>query len=112
MKPDLHNPYGYKICYKEKGSKELVTTFIVHGYKKAKFIKEMYVKSTPVYTYLKEKKLKNRRGLSFLSLEKKSKIGFGVSVLSDKYFFKNVKKHMQICFTFRTMLCIIYVKQN
>ena len=58
MKPDLHNPYGYKICYKEKGSKELVTTFMVHSYKKAKYIKEMYAKLRPVYTYPNEKPLK------------------------------------------------------
>ena len=42
MKPDLHNPYGYKVCYREHRSKTIVRYFIVHGYKKAVDMKQFY----------------------------------------------------------------------
>ena len=58
MKPDLHNPYGYKICYKEKGSKEPTLVFKVYSFRRAKSIKETFTKLTPVYTYPDEKPLK------------------------------------------------------
>ena len=44
MKPILDNPYGYKICYQEKGSKFLVEKFYTHSYRRAVAIKNMYLK--------------------------------------------------------------------
>ena len=45
MKPDLHNPYGYKICYSEKGHKqEQITHFMTHSYRKALEVKLYYIR--------------------------------------------------------------------
>ena len=35
MKPNLHNPYGYKVCYKEKGCKNYIRRFITRTYREA-----------------------------------------------------------------------------
>lgn len=44
MKPDLRNPYGYKICYTTKRLKSLyITRFKAHSYKRAMTIKGEYV---------------------------------------------------------------------
>ena len=40
MKPNLHNPYGYKVCYKEKGCKSYIRRFITRTYREAKKMKE------------------------------------------------------------------------
>lgn len=44
MKPNLHNPYGYKVCYKEKGCKNYIRRFITRTYREAKEMKEMYLR--------------------------------------------------------------------
>lgn len=44
MKPDVKNPYGYKICYKEQGGKEYIKHFITKGYFRAKQIKQYFQK--------------------------------------------------------------------
>ena len=44
MKPNLHNPYGYKVCYKEKGSKEYIRHFLTYTYQQAKQAKLYYIK--------------------------------------------------------------------
>ena len=44
MKPNINNPYGYKICYKEKYKKHYVKQFITHSYKQAVKIKKDYLK--------------------------------------------------------------------
>ena len=43
MKPNIHNPYGYKICYKEKFSKYYVKQFITHSYKQAVNVKKDFI---------------------------------------------------------------------
>lgn len=47
MKPDLHNPYGYKVCYREHRSKAIVRYFIVHSYKDAVSVKHGYIRYPP-----------------------------------------------------------------
>lgn len=47
MKPDLHNPYGYKVCYRERRSKKIVRYFIVHCYKDAVSVKQGYIRYPP-----------------------------------------------------------------
>ncbi len=47
MKPDLHNPYGYKVCYRERRSKRIVRYFIVHSYKSAVSMKQLYIRYPP-----------------------------------------------------------------
>ena len=44
MKPNINNPYGYKICYKEKFSKYYVKQFITHSYNQAVKVKKDFVK--------------------------------------------------------------------
>jgi len=44
MKPILNNPYGYKICYREKGSPEYIERFLTYSYRQAVKVKQMYVK--------------------------------------------------------------------
>ena len=44
MKPNLKSPNGYKICYKEKGSKRYIRYFLTYTYTKAKQMKEYYLK--------------------------------------------------------------------
>lgn len=44
MKPNLNNPHGYKICYREKGSKDFIKRFITRTYREAKSAKEMYLR--------------------------------------------------------------------
>lgn len=44
MKPNTNNPYGYKICYKEKFSKYYVKQFITHSYNQAVKVKKDFVK--------------------------------------------------------------------
>lgn len=43
MKPTLYNPYGYKVCYKER-NKPYKTKFITHSYKQAVKAKQGYVR--------------------------------------------------------------------
>lgn len=47
MKPNPHNPYGYKVCYAERRSKLPVRYFIVHDYRKAVEMKEFYIRYPP-----------------------------------------------------------------
>ena len=47
MKPDLHNPYGYKVCYRERRSKTTVRYFIVRSYKSAVDMKMFYIRYPP-----------------------------------------------------------------
>ena len=46
MKPNLNNPYGYKVCYPVK-RKKYVHRFKTRTYQRAKQIKEMYYKYPP-----------------------------------------------------------------
>jgi len=42
MKPNIHNPYGYKICYQEKAKKELIKHFQTYTYRQARLVKDMF----------------------------------------------------------------------
>lgn len=44
MKPNTNNPYGYKICYKEKFSKYYVKQFMTHSYNQAVKVKKDFIK--------------------------------------------------------------------
>ena len=44
MKPKRKNPYGYKICYREKGQKKYVRHFLTYTYSQAKRAKAGFVK--------------------------------------------------------------------
>ena len=58
MKPNLNNPYGYKVCYKEKGSKEYIRHFLTYTYQQAKQAKLYYIKY-PQHSREDEHPLKN-----------------------------------------------------
>ena len=47
IKPKLKNPYGYKVCYKEKGSKVYVIKFLTHSYRQAVDMKILYLRAPP-----------------------------------------------------------------
>lgn len=47
MKPILNNPYGYKVCYKEKGCKEYIKHFMTYTYRQAKFVKQSCLRFPP-----------------------------------------------------------------
>jgi len=47
MKPNLNNPYGYKVCYKEKGGNEYIRHFLTYTYRQAKQAKFYYLKYPP-----------------------------------------------------------------
>ena len=47
MKPILDNPYGYKVCYREKGCKEYIKFFQTYTYLQAKKAKESYIRFKP-----------------------------------------------------------------
>lgn len=47
MKPILDNPYGYKVCYKEKGCKEYIKHFMTYTYLQAKQAKNSYLRYPP-----------------------------------------------------------------
>ena len=42
MKPILNNPYGYKVCYKEKGCKDYIKHFLTYTYRQAMQAKNFY----------------------------------------------------------------------
>lgn len=44
MRPNINNPYGYKVCYKEKFHKYYVRQFKTRSYKQAVKVKQDYVK--------------------------------------------------------------------
>ena len=44
MKPKLNSSNGYKVCYKEKGSKEYIRHFLTYTYKQALIAKRYYIK--------------------------------------------------------------------
>lgn len=44
MKPKRKNPYGYKICYREKGQKKYVRHFLTYTYSQAKRAKALFIK--------------------------------------------------------------------
>ena len=44
MKPNTNNPYGYKICYKEKFSKYYVKQFMTYSYNQAVKVKKDFIK--------------------------------------------------------------------
>lgn len=44
MKPNLNNPYGYKVCYKEKGAKDYIRHFLAYTYRQAKLAKNYYIR--------------------------------------------------------------------
>ena len=47
MKPDLHNPYGYRVCYRERRSKTTDRYFIVRSYKNAVDMKMFNIRNPP-----------------------------------------------------------------
>ena len=47
MKPNVHNPYGYKVCYKEKRSRRYVRCFKTHTYRQAIQAKNYYLRYPP-----------------------------------------------------------------
>ncbi len=47
MKPNIHNKYGYKVCYIRKRAKIPIKRFITYTYDNTKGIKEMYYKYPP-----------------------------------------------------------------
>ncbi len=47
MKPILNNPYGYKVCYKEKGCREYIRHFMTYTYRQAKQAKSSYISHPP-----------------------------------------------------------------
>ena len=47
MKPNLNNPYGYKVCYKEKGCREYIRCFLTYTYRQAKQVKHSYIRHPP-----------------------------------------------------------------
>lgn len=53
MKPRVDNPYGYKICYIEKGSKAYVRKYMTHSYKTALKVKEYYLKDSRFFNLKK-----------------------------------------------------------
>ena len=48
MKPNLHNPYGYKVCYQEKGSSVYIRYFLTYTYKQAVTAMQGYIHYPPV----------------------------------------------------------------
>ena len=44
MKPKENCPYGYKVCYREKGRKKYIRHFLTYTYNQAKKAKEYYLK--------------------------------------------------------------------
>ncbi len=44
MKPRFRNPYGYKVCYREKYSPVTVRHFLTYTYKQAVAMKRLYLK--------------------------------------------------------------------
>ena len=43
MKPNPHNPYGYKVCYQEKGSSVYIRYFLTYTYKDAVTVMQGYL---------------------------------------------------------------------
>jgi len=43
MPPNTTNPYGYKVCYREKGKKRFIRHFLTYTFKQAVKAKEFYV---------------------------------------------------------------------
>lgn len=44
MKPNPHNPYGYKVCYQEKGSSVYIRYFLTYTYKDAVTVMQGYIR--------------------------------------------------------------------
>lgn len=44
MQPNINNPYGYKVCYKEKHTKRYIRYFLTYTYKQAVRAKQGYVR--------------------------------------------------------------------
>ena len=74
IKPKLKNPYGYKVCYKEKGSKLYVRIYITHTYKQAVYAKIQYIHHPP--SNISKRKLK--RLTWYIIPIKKSEIRAGI----------------------------------
>ena len=72
MKPNLHNPYGYKVCYRERRSKRIVRYFIVHSYKDAVSVKQGYIRYDMAHSPHHEEGSLARylAGVSFLGLSR------------------------------------------
>ena len=47
MKPNPHNPYGYKVCYQEKGSSVYIRYFLTYTYKQAVAVMQGYIRYPP-----------------------------------------------------------------
>lgn len=50
MKPNPHNPYGYKVCYQEKGSSVYIRYFLTYTYKAAVSAMQGYIRYPPYRT--------------------------------------------------------------
>ena len=44
MKPNLDNPFGYKVCYRERGCKDYIRHFLTYTYSQARQAKMFYIK--------------------------------------------------------------------
>ena len=47
MKAVMNNPYGYKVCYKEDGSKDYTSHFKTYTYRQAVKAKAGYIRFPP-----------------------------------------------------------------
>ena len=47
MKRYPRNPYGYKVCYQEKGSSVYIRYFLTYTYKDAVTVKQGYIRYPP-----------------------------------------------------------------
>lgn len=47
MKQYPRNPYGYKVCYQEKGSSVYIRYFLTYTYKDAVTVKQGYIRYPP-----------------------------------------------------------------
>ncbi len=44
MKPRFRNPYGYKVCYREKNKRRMIRHFLTYTYRQAVDMKQYYLK--------------------------------------------------------------------
>lgn len=64
MKSNPHNPYGYKVCYQEKGSSVYIRYFLTYTYKDAVTAKQGYIRYPPTERKT-GRQLTTRAGSSF-----------------------------------------------
>ena len=47
MKPNVRNPYGYQVCYKERSSRRYLRCFKTYTYRQAIQAKQYYLRYPP-----------------------------------------------------------------